>query len=146
MARKSILKRFMIASIITACLSTTYFAAEAAPHKKGYYPYPQQQQSQQNNRQATQRPRPSSPRPTMQQPRHTSPRPAVQHQRHTSQRQTVQQPRHNSPRPNRFSTSGGTAAETYNSAPGDATIKTEFCEFNNATAEKYFYAATDAAE
>ena len=99
MARKSILKRFMIASIITACLSTTYFAAEAAPPKKGYYPNPSQQQSQQNRRPAAQQTRHSSPRQTMQQPRHTSPRPAVQHQRHTSQRQTVQQPRHNSPRP-----------------------------------------------
>ena len=111
MLRKSILKRFMIASIITACLSTTYFAAEAAPPKKGYYPNPSQQQSRQNNRQATQRPRPSSPRPTMQQPRHNSPRPTMQQARNGnplpmvkqtrqgSLRPTVQQQRTSSPRP-----------------------------------------------
>ena len=99
MLRKSILKRFMIASIITACLSTTYFAAEAAPPKKGYYPNPSQQQSRQNNRQATQRPRPSSPRPTMQQPRHNSPRPTMQQARNGNPRPMVKQTRQDSPRP-----------------------------------------------
>lgn len=99
MLRKSILKRFMIASIITACLSTTYFAAEAAPPKKGYYPNPSQQQSRQNNRQATQRPRPSSPRPTMQQPRHNSPRPTMQQARNGNPLPMVKQTRQDSPRP-----------------------------------------------
>lgn len=99
MLRKSILKRFMIASIITACLSTTYFAAEAAPPKKGYYPNPSQQQSRQNNRQATQRPRPSSPRPTMQQPRHNSPRPTMQQARNGNPRPMVKQIRQGSLRP-----------------------------------------------
>ena len=99
MLRKSILKRFMIASIITACLGTTYFAAEAAPPKKGYYPNPSQQQSRQNNRQATQRPRPSSPRPTMQQPRHNSPRPTMQQARNGNPLPMVKQTRQDSPRP-----------------------------------------------
>lgn len=99
MLRKSILKRFMIASIITACLSTTYFAAEAAPPKKGYYPNPSQQLSRQNNRQATQRPRPSSPRPTMQQPRHNSPCPTMQQARNGNPLPMVKQTRQDSPRP-----------------------------------------------
>ena len=100
MARKSFMKKLMIVSILTACLGTNFFAAEAAPPKRGgYYPYPSQQQSQQNSRPTMQQPRPSSPRPTVQQPRHNSPRPTMQQPRPSSPRPTIQQPRHNSPRP-----------------------------------------------
>ena len=98
MKRRSMMKKTIAAFILTAFLGVTLSAAEAAPGRK-VYPYPDQQQSQQNSRPAMQQPRPSSPRPTMQQPRHNSPRPTMQQPRHNSPRPAMQQPRHNSPRP-----------------------------------------------
>ena len=98
MKRRSMMKKTIAAFILTAFLGVTLSAAEAAPGRK-VYPYPDQQQSQQNSRPAMQQPRPSSPRPTMQQPRPSSPRPTMQQPRHNSPRPTMQQPRHNSPRP-----------------------------------------------
>lgn len=91
MNRRSMMKKAMAAFILTAFLSVTLSAAEAAPHKK-MYPYPAQQQNQQNSRPAPQQPRPGSPRSGIQQPRPASPHPRMQ-QSPAIQRTTTQRPK-----------------------------------------------------
>ena len=98
MKRKSMMKKTIAAFILTAFLSVTLSAAEAAPGRK-VYPYPVQQQGQQSSRPASHQPRPVSQRPTMQQSRPVSQRPTMQQSRPVSQRPTVQQPRPVSQRP-----------------------------------------------
>ena len=92
MKQSSMMKKTIATFILTAFLSASFSAAEAAPSRK-VYPYPDQQQSQQNSRPAAQQPRPSSPRPSMQQPRPASPRPSMQQPKPVTQRTTIQQPK-----------------------------------------------------
>ena len=102
MAKKSMLKTIITASILTTLLCGNLFVVEAAPSKNsGKYPYPpQQQQSRQNApRPVMQQPRRNPPRPVMQQPKQNASRPVMQQPRQNAPRPVMQQPRQNSPRP-----------------------------------------------
>ena len=102
MAKKSMLKTIITASILTTLLCGNLFAVEAAQSKNsGKYPYPpQQQQSRQNSpRPVMQQPRQNAPRPAMQQPRQNAPRPVMQQPRQNPPRPVMQQPKQNAPRP-----------------------------------------------
>ena len=100
MKQRFMIKKLITAFVITTFLSVSLSAAEAAPSKKGErYPYPSQQQSQQNSRPPAQHPRPGSPRPSMQQPRPNVSRPSMQQSRPSNPRPKMQQPRPQGQRP-----------------------------------------------
>ena len=99
MKRESMMKKTIAAFILTAFLGVTLSVAEAAPSRK-VYPYPDQQQSQQNSRPAMQQPKPVSQRQTVQRAKPVSQRQTMHQPKHTEVSREKQRPKAHDPQPN----------------------------------------------